>query len=158
MQICECTGVVAHHSPRHSRHSTVAAPSYCNNNTGGGIVCVCVWEYARALRWLWRCVFSSAWQQPATPGGGEAGGWENWNTVEQQLMGNRAQSYSTCFLHTHVLPIFFFYVHIKQSITKTQSASFITCRDKSDSIKTNSVTAERQQQVGMKCCVTSICR
>lgn len=68
-----------------------------------------------------------------------------------------AELLNVLFTHTRVANSFF-NVHIKQSITKTQSASFITYRDKSDSIKTNSVTTERQQQVGMKCCVTSICR
>lgn len=115
------------------------------------VLCVCVWEYARALWWLWRCESSSVWQQPAAPEGGR---WlRELSQCRKTVNGKQsAELRKVLFFFTHAFYHFVYNVHIlkKKHHLRLQCSRFTTHRD---NIKINSVTAERETAGGMKCCV-----
>lgn len=94
----------------------------------------CVRAYARALRSLRRCVSRSSLTAASNPGGRQMA--ERIESPHRTTVNGKPSADT----HTHSIP-------------KTHSGSFTTHRDKSHSIKISSVTAERQQQAGLKRCV-----
>ena len=92
-------------------------------------------------------VSSSARKQPASPGGRQMA--ERVESLCRKTVNGKqsAELVNVLFTHKH-----------KHSIAKSTNTSLETQWDEFCSIKLNSVTAERQQQVGVKRCGTSICR